>query len=458
MGLRSISTLLAIVTIALPAGGARAAEPPPAPHPRALVVSIDGLRPEHYREAEARGIRIPNIARLIAVGASADGVVGVLPTLTYPSHATLLTGVKPNQHGIVSNKIFDPYGRADGAWYWFARDIEVPTLVSAARAKGLRTAAISWPVAIGLGADFNMPEFWRGASKHPFDVRFLEQFSTPGLLDSVGAARGRPLPSFPEQRDTDRADVAAWVIENHAPELVLVHFFDFDFAQHAEGSMMPKAIASLEATDALVGRLLASLGKSGHRDDTLVAIVSDHGFVPVTTTVKPNVWLVDAGLVRLDGSGQVTQYDAYFHAEGGSASLRLRDEDDAKTLARVEQLVAAKAADPANGVERVLDRRAVAELGGVGALALDARDGFEFGMSARGGWSEPSRSKAQHGYAPLRDSIRAGLVIAGPGVGHRSLGVVAMTSVAPTIARHLRVELSPLAATPIDLSGDEPPR
>ncbi|MGK2859275.1 MAG: alkaline phosphatase family protein [Thermoanaerobaculia bacterium] len=423
--------------------------------PRALVVSIDGLTPQHYREAAARGLAIPNLAKLVDEGAWAEGVDGVLPTLTYPSHTTLITGVKPIEHGIVSNRVFDPFETSDGAWYWFAKDIRVETLVSAARARGLCTAAVSWPVAIGLEADFNMPEFWRGDSKHAFDVRFLEQFSTPGLLDAVGKFRGRPMQAFHELRDADRTDTACWIIEQHAPELVLVHLFDLDFAQHDFGPMAPEVLRSLEATDALLGRLLASLEKAKVRDTTLIAIVSDHGFVPTATTIRPNVWLAEAGLVKLDPKGQVIDYRAIFHADGGSASLRLRDPGDEETLSAVRRLLEPKLADPASGIERILDATTAAKLGGAGELVLDARDGFDFSGSPRGAWSGPSRRKGQHGYAPLRPSIRAGLVIAGPGVAKGPLGIVPMTSVAPTVARHLGVELSPMAGTPLDL---RPPR
>ncbi|MCM2313998.1 MAG: alkaline phosphatase family protein [Thermoanaerobaculia bacterium] len=433
---------------------AAAAEPPAAQvSPRALVVSIDGLTPRHYREAAARGVAIPNLAKLVADGAWAEGVDGVLPTLTYPSHTTLITGVKPIDHGIVSNRVFDPFDTSAGAWYWFAKDIRVPTLVSAARSRRLRAAAISWPVSIGLDADFNMPEFWRGASKHPFDVRFLEQLSTPGLLDAVGKFRGSPMQAFHDQRDPDRIDVACWIIEQQAPELVLVHVFDLDFAQHEFGPMSPESLRTLEVTDALLGRLLASLEKAKTRDTTLIAIVSDHGFVATSTTIRPNVWLVDAGFVKLDPKGQVIEYRAIFHSDGGSASLRLRNPGDKETLAEVRRLLETKLADPASGIERILDAATVAELGGAGELVLDARDGFEFSGASRGAWSEGAQTRGQHGYAPLRESIRAGFVIAGPGVRKGSLGVVPMTSIAPTVARHLGIELSPLAGAPLDIQS-----
>ncbi len=85
----------------------------------------------------------------------ADGVVGVLPTVTYPSHTTLITGVEPSVHGIYDNRIFDPEDKSEGAWFWYARGIKVPTLPMAARARGLRAAAVTWPVTIGMDLDVN---------------------------------------------------------------------------------------------------------------------------------------------------------------------------------------------------------------------------------------------------------------------------------------------------------------
>ena len=60
------------------------------------------------------------------------------PTVTYPDHTTLITGVWPAEHGIVNNTVFDPKRTMDGAWYWYAGDIRVPTLWDAAHRKGHR--------------------------------------------------------------------------------------------------------------------------------------------------------------------------------------------------------------------------------------------------------------------------------------------------------------------------------
>lgn len=60
--------------------------------PSLLILSIRGLSPNLIREADRLGLRIPNLRQLVADGASAETVSGALPTVTDPSHATLVTG------------------------------------------------------------------------------------------------------------------------------------------------------------------------------------------------------------------------------------------------------------------------------------------------------------------------------------------------------------------------------
>src|SRR5580704_19220185 len=71
-----------------------------------LMISIDGLKPEYITHADEHGLKIPTLRRFVAEGAYADGVIGVMPTVTYPSHTTLVTGVWPSDHGIDANVTF----------------------------------------------------------------------------------------------------------------------------------------------------------------------------------------------------------------------------------------------------------------------------------------------------------------------------------------------------------------
>src|SRR5690606_29351219 len=106
--------VMVVVAGALACGGAR---PPAEPAPRAaaarpavehvVVISVDGLLPAVYTEPDAHGLAVPTLRRLAAEGASSPGARSVMPSLTYPSHTTIATGVDPGRHGIVSNKTLD---------------------------------------------------------------------------------------------------------------------------------------------------------------------------------------------------------------------------------------------------------------------------------------------------------------------------------------------------------------
>src|SRR5262244_3870926 len=134
-----------LVALALFVTTAGAQTPPPI----VLMISIDGLRPDYVTAADKHGLKIPTLRRFVSEGAFAEGVQGVIPTVTYPSHTTLITGVWPAKHGILSNTIFDPLRTGQSAWYWYAEDIRSPTLWDAAATAGWTTASLQWPVSVG---------------------------------------------------------------------------------------------------------------------------------------------------------------------------------------------------------------------------------------------------------------------------------------------------------------------
>ena len=194
-------------------------------------------------------------------------MIGVTPTVTYPSHTTLITGVEPARHGIVDNRILDPENLSNGAWFWYTRDIKVPTVASLARAQGLRTApGINWPVTVGMDLDVVVPEFYR--SRHPEALSMLRALSTPRtLIDDVEAARGKPFSWLPT--DDERAELAAYVVAKHDPHLLLVHLIDLDTAQHTYGPGSPQALRrwqkltpALAGSSTRCGTLDAAIGRT----------------------------------------------------------------------------------------------------------------------------------------------------------------------------------------------------
>ena len=137
MSLRCLSMCGFVTAIA----GAACAEP-------LLIISIDGLHPSHVIDAERHGVEIPHLRAFVEDGTFATGVVGVLPTVTFPSHTTLVTGASPAEHGVLANTPFDPLNANRDGWYWYAEDVRVPTLWSAAAARDRTTASVNWSVTV----------------------------------------------------------------------------------------------------------------------------------------------------------------------------------------------------------------------------------------------------------------------------------------------------------------------
>jgi predicted AlkP superfamily pyrophosphatase or phosphodiesterase len=358
--------------------------------------------------------------------------------------------VAPVEHGIYNNRMLDPEDRSEGAWYWYARDMAAPTLPGAVRARGLRAAAVNWPVTVGLDVDFLVPEF--GRSRHRESLSLLAALSKPAsLIDDVEASRGQPLP-WP-LTDAARVEIASWIIRVHRPHLLLLHIFETDDTQHVYGLGSPEATKAIVDADRHVAALLQAVEAAGLRARTNVVVVSDHGFLPIHQQLQLNALLKREGWLDVDSTGRVSRWDVYFQPSGGSGFVFLQNPDDAALRDRVRALLAKAAADPANGIERVLSGEDLRALGADprASFAVDMRDGFYTG-AAHDQLIAPATGKGGHGFHPSRPDLRASLIMAGPQVPRAgSLGVVRMTQIGPTIASWFGVALSPKADAPLTL-------
>lgn len=412
----------------------------PASAARVLLISIDGLRPAELARKPADA-PLPNLRRVRAEGAHASGVRGVMPTLTYPSHATLLTGVAPARHGILSNLTFDPSLKNAQGWYWYASDVRVPTLWDAARKAGLATANVHWPTSVGAAIDANLPQIWRTGM--PDDRKLLRALATPGLVDELEAAAGPYADGIDESiaGDETRARHAIALIERKQPQFMTAYFTAFDHEQHERGPDSAEGDAVLARIDAIVGRLVDAARKVD--PGTVVAVVSDHGFARVSVDVNLVDAFAKAGLMRFDAAGNVVAWDAAPWIAGGSADVVLRDGADAALRERVRGLLASLANDAANGIARVIERDAIATAGAnpQADFHVDFKPGFETSPDPKAPLLTPSRRRGMHGYDPALPEMRASFLIAGKGVPHRDLGAIDMRDIAPTLAKVLGVTL-----------------
>lgn len=227
----------------------------------------------------------------------------MLPTLTYPSHTTLLTGVWPAQHGISNNLTFDPQAKNQQGWYWYASDIHVPTLWQAAHDAGLKTANVHWPVSVGArGIDDNLPQIWRtGASD---DDKLMGALATPGLLPRLEATPGAYEPGKDETVEGDAVRVRfAQAMLADRPGFTTIYLAGIDHEEHRSGPGSAAVNATIKKTDALVGAIVASARAA--MPDVTIVVVSDHGFLPVTTDINLFAPFIEAGLITIGKDGKV---------------------------------------------------------------------------------------------------------------------------------------------------------
>lgn len=404
-----------------------------------VIVSVDGLRPAAYLEPDRLGLKVPTLRRLVAEGASAEGMRSVLPTLTYPAHTSMVTGVTPARHGIFLNAAPDPEMRFGLRWY--AEDVRARTLYQAAEEKGLRTAMVFWPVTLGAQVDALLPEFWRGDRD---DLKLLRAISTPGLLQGVQER----FPAFrfvtpPETRDEDLADVAVHLILTLRPHLLLLHMIGVDRAQHEFGLASPETRAAIENADAQLGRLVRALEQAGLWESTVLFVVSDHGFSPVKKVARPGVHLRQAGLLRLDERERMAAWEAAPICGGGLCEILLKHPEDAATRKKVLELFTRLARIPESGIGRLYSPEETARLSpDAGAFVLlEAAPGFAFSGSPRGEPVEPAGRPAGHGYSPEKPGQRASFVVAGAGIRQQRMTEVSILDLAPTVAFLLGLEL-----------------
>ncbi|WP_315815509.1 ectonucleotide pyrophosphatase/phosphodiesterase [Paraflavitalea speifideaquila] len=411
-----------------------------------VLVSIDGFRPDFYKDASWA---TPHLQQMARQGVYAQGVNGVFPTVTYPSHTTLITGVKPGRHGILYNTQFEAGGEG-GSWYTESKQIQAETLWDAVRKAGLKSASVSWPVSVGVPVDYNIPEIW--AKENPMDRRgATAEYATPkGLFEEVVANATGQLQmsdynlSSPSM-DQNLARIAGYIIRTYKPNLLTIHLPCTDGAQHAEGRESDLLRRTIAGADNAIGILIDALQKAGIKDSTAIIVSGDHGFVNTHSALAPNVWLAKKGLT---GKAGKDDWKAWFVSTGGAAFLRLKNSQDMATLQQVRQLLE-ELPEGQRKLFRIIERSELVKAGGdpEAVLALAAVQGIAFNGAATGEEFRATKG-GTHGYFPDFSEIQTGFVASGAGIKRGGvLPVMSLTDVAPTIAQLLGIELKQASGT-----------
>jgi len=398
-----------------------------------IVVTIDGFRPDFYLDSSWH---TPHLKQLMHDGTYAYGVNSVLPSITYPSHTTIVTGVQPAKHGVYYNNMFNPSGKSEP--YWYDTSIHAPTLWSALHKQGRKVAALLWPVSAGAPVDYNIPDIGSLGDS----VR--NAYSKPaGFVDELKQNIFNGASKIEYGKDENVAKIAAYVIQKDAPALITVHFFSVDHAEHTvgrTGTMVEEAIADADSGVAII---LDAIKNKGIADNTVLIVTGDHGFKNVTTVFSPNVLLAQAGLIE---DAKNNKWRAMFNAAGGSTFLYLKDKNDNATLHKVVSILQSQP-DSIKKYFRIIDKKKIESIGGNPevALCLTGENGAAFSNASSGELTKPGKG-GTHGFFPDTREIQTGFIAYGPVIRKgKMIHEMNLRDIAPLVAKLLNISFTTAA-------------
>lgn len=413
----------------------QAAMPAP-PRGKVILISLDGFPAYALDDPK---LPIPTLRKLMAAGTSAP-MTAINPTVTWPNHTTMVTGVRADEHGLLANGTIV----RTGSWPPVKVDpmidkdkmVHVPTVYDAARKAGLTTAQVDW-VAIN-----NAPGItWA----------FREWADTEGPLEKEMIAKGAittaDVDAFSKSnilfRDQIWTRAGVYLIKEHQPDLLLLHLLSLDSEHHQYGPNTLAGRTAMAFLDSCVEKLVAAVRDAGLEGRTTFFIVSDHGFKAYKNQIRPAAALAAAGLGD----------KVYVLPEGGTAYIYASDPSVIPAARQALQGV--------EGIAKIIEPAEYPALGlplperdsQFGQLLLAARDGYSF-SGATGGpvTAAVPQVGGSHGYLASETDMNPIFIASGRGVrAGVKLGTVSNVDLAPSIAQLLGVPLPTAKGKPIPL-------
>jgi predicted AlkP superfamily pyrophosphatase or phosphodiesterase len=342
---------------------------PAPPHEAILLVSLDGFRADYLDRRWAAHLR-----ELGQKGVRAHWLTPVFPSKTFPNHYSIVTGLYPEHHGIVSNTMVDPVTRRrfeisdtlavrDSSW-WKGE----PIWVTAVR-QGRKSATFFWPGSEAAIGGIR-PTYWKR-----YDVRVPNAVRVRQVLDWLSAP--------PEQ----------------AVSLATLYLSDVDYAGHAFGPDAPQTDSAIARVDTAIGQLLAGLDQRGLAGRIDLIVVSDHGMAPAsperTVFLDDYIDLADVTIVDMSPVAALLPRAG----EESETYRRLHDASPHLTVYR-------RSETPIRWHYRDNDR--------IPPIIAVAPEGWLISTHARRSNPRASIERGTHGYDPELPSMRALFIARGP--------------------------------------------
>lgn len=412
---------------------------------RVMIISFDAVGSQDLPFLRT----LPNFSAFFQDAALFPRVRSTYPSLTYPAHTSIITGRMPINHGVTDNTKLDPK-RECPDWICQRRFIRGATLYDEAGKKGIRTAALLWPVVGRSGIPYAVPE-----------VMATRRWQTQLLVNAMNGPLGYQLDlnrRFGYLRDGIRQPAldhfiqacALYTIRTYRPGLFLLHLTDVDTHRHLYGVSHEKVTEALRRHDRRLGELLEALRQTGEMEETTVILLGDHYQKDVRNIAFVNHILLREGLMT-EKNGKIKSWKAFVKGCGGSAYVyrNPKDRKDPATEEKLMRILQDLLKREDYGIGRIFTNREAQSLGADPTCfaMLEAKEGWCF----LDDWRQESKDaklekghavRGSHGYLTAGEEDQTFFAAKGcgirPGIQQKE---IALWDEGPTLAALMGLDL-----------------
>ncbi|MEF9934456.1 MAG: ectonucleotide pyrophosphatase/phosphodiesterase [Clostridium sp.] len=373
-----------------------------------ILISLDGFSSDDFEYAKT----LPNFRSLLLKGSYVLEGESIYPSLTYPAHASVVTGLYPSQHGVVNNTVLDKTS-VNKDWLWYRNYIEADTIYDAAKRKGLKTASILWPVSAGANIDYNLTEIWSTKKGENTALKLLKNSSKLYSLDLY--FRFNKLRKGIEQPYLDDfvCESAAYTIKTKKPNLFMIHLIDLDTQKHIHGIKSKEVREAINRFDLRIESIVNALKEASIYENTTIVAFGDHSQMDARYKVRPNVMFKEKGLIKTY-QNSVAQSKCYFYSCDGSGYVYVEDENVKSKVFNILSEYKGKGV-----IESIFegDNPNKESANTSCTFMIEASKGYYFTDDLEGLIVEDMEKYiGVHGYSPLIDKYTSPIIFSGRGI------------------------------------------
>ena len=413
-----------------------------------VVISIDAMG-----AADLTGdlSHLPALKQIKEKGSHIKYVTPVYPSVTYPSHATIITGVYPNKHGIVNNTMIQP-SRKSPDWYWYKKDIQVPTLFDVAKKEGLSTAAFLWPTTAKSKITYHIAEIFPNRI-WTNQVLVAVRASSPLFLLRMNQKYKHLRQGVKQPYLDDFVTACAMHVlrkKRRSSDLTMIHLTDLDSMRHKFGVFSEEAKQAMKRQDERVQKIIDATKEAGTFEETTFVVLGDHYQMDVKWMIRLNVIFESEGWLNARADGTVRKnWKVYAKTCDGATYIYCKKGYE-KLKNKVQNLIS-----ELEGVESIYTAKEAEEFGADSAclFMVEGKKDYFFIDEAKGEITQsvnakeignPDRYLAVHGYSPVKENYETTMMVMGEGIKKGfEVEKANMTDEAPTLAKILSLETFP---------------